>query len=408
LLIQSWQKNLAILFAAELMAMLAFSFVDPLVPLQIQRLGGFTTQQAAFWSGVAASGLGIVMFFVSPIWGIVADRIGKKSMLQRAMFGGAFVLFLIGIATSPYLVVGLRFMQGSLTGSVAASTALCATLAPRNRLAFSIGMIMVAVFVGGSAGPFLGGLVAEKLNYQTTFFISAGLLLIAGVGVSFLIHERFERPARGQGASLRSMFRLARSREMLPLLMVLAALNLGPSMVGPMISLMIKDLSHGAEAASASGLTFSLMNIAAAISSFVFGRMAGRFKLQAIMVLCCVASGVLYLPPIWAGSIALLALFLAVGGLFRGGISTSSNAIVGLSVPRGQEGIAYGLAQSASSLGGGLGPLIGGSLASTAGFRSVFGLAGAAYIVVGLVAGLWVFRRVAVKEAEPVAEKVAY
>ncbi len=62
----------------------------------------------------------------------------------------------------------------------------------------------------------------------------------------------------------------------------------------------------------------------------------------------------------------------------------SSNALVGLSVPRSQQGIAYGVAQSANALGNGLGPLIGGSLAPLIGLRSVFGVTGGFFILIGV------------------------
>jgi DHA1 family multidrug resistance protein-like MFS transporter len=129
------------------------------------------------------------------------------------------------------------------------------------------------------------------------------------------------------------------------------------------------------------------------VSSFASGRLSGRVKLSTIMVFSCVMAGVLYLPPVWAGTVGALTVLLAIGGLVRGGISTTSNAMVGLAVPPGQEGIAYGLSQSASSLGGGLGPLAGGSLASEFGIRPVFGVAAAVYVFVGFYVSRFLFRK---------------
>ena len=63
---------------------------------------------------------------------------------------------------------------------------------------------------------------------------------------------------------------------------------------------------------------------------------------------------------------------------------TSSNALVGLSVSRSQQGIAFGVAQSANALGNGLGPLIGGSLAPLLGLRPVFGIGAALFTLVGV------------------------
>ena len=65
---------------------------------------------------------------------------------------------------------------------------------------------------------------------------------------------------------------------------------------------------------------------------------------------------------------------------------TSSNALVGLSVPRSQQGIAYGIAQSAKSLGSAFGPLIGGSLASLLGLKPIFGVTGGLFILISLFA----------------------
>ena len=56
---ESWQKNIAASFLAQLLAMTAFAFVDALLPLCIQKVGRLTTKEAAFWSGEAASGFGV-------------------------------------------------------------------------------------------------------------------------------------------------------------------------------------------------------------------------------------------------------------------------------------------------------------------------------------------------------------
>jgi len=53
-------------------------------------------------------------------------------------------------------------------------------------------------------------------------------------------------------------------------------------------------------------------------------------------------------------------------------------------VPVSQQGEAYGLAESANALGNGIGPLIGGGLASLLGFRGVFGVTGGLFILIGL------------------------
>jgi len=381
---ESWQRNLYAIFVAEFIVIMGFSFVNPFMPLFIQELGAFTNQQAAFWAGIATSASGIAMFFSAPLWGIVADRWGRKPMVLRAMFGAGTVLALMGLASNIYLVIALRFVQGLFSGTVAAASALVASLTPRNKMPFAMGLLMVAVFTGTSFGPLMGGFMADSVGYRAAFFITGGLLFSGGFIVLFFVKEKFERPAKGQSASLSSLLRLAKSREMLPLLLALCALHAGPNMITPIISLFIRELNPSGMAATASGLAFCFMGVVAAISAIIASRLGGHITLKRILVISCLGTGLLYLPPMLAQTVTQLVIFIALTGLFKGGLMTSSNALIGLSVPRSQQGIAYGVAQSANALGNGLGPLIGGSLAPLIGLRSVFGVAGGLFMLIGV------------------------
>ena len=384
---ESWRKNLYAIFVAEFLVIMGFSFVNPFMPLFIQELGNFTNQQSAFWAGIATSASGIAMFFSAPLWGIVADRWGRKPMVLRAMFGAGTVLALIGLAPNIYFVIALRFVQGLLSGTVAAASALVAASTPRNKMPFAMGLLMVAVFTGTSFGPLAGGFIADSIGYKAAFFITGGLLFSGGFIVLLFVKEKFERPAKGQRASLSSLLHLAKSREMLPLLLALCALHAGPNMITPIISLFIRELNPEGMAATASGLAFSFMGVVAAISAVIAGRLGGHITLKKILVISCLGTSLLYLPPMWARTVTQLVIFIALTGLFKGGLMTSSNALIGLSVPRSQQGIAYGMAQSANALGNGLGPQIGGSLANLMGFRPVFGVAGGLFMLIGGAVG---------------------
>ena len=382
---ESWRKNLYLIFVTEFVVIMAFSFVNPFLPLFIQELGDFNNKQAAFWAGIALGGGGLAMFLSSPVWGIIADRWGRKPMVLRAMFGASVILALMGIVSNVYAFIALRCSQGLLAGTVAAASALVAADTPRNKIPFAMGLIMLAVFGGSSFGPFLGGFLADKVGYEATFFITSALLFSGGLIVLFFVKERFDRPIPGQGASLGNLWHLAMSREMLPLLMAICALNIGPPMISPMIPLFIRELDPRVAAATASGVAFGLMGLVAAISSVVASRLGKRISLKKIMVFSCLGTGLLYLPPMWATTVTQLLIFIALMGLLNGGLMMSANSLISLSVSQSQQGIAYGLSTSAQALGGGLGPLIGGSLASLLGFKPIFGVAGGLFILVAVL-----------------------
>lgn len=383
-MVKPWQKNLYAIVVAEFIVLIGFNFSTPFMALFVQELGSFTNKEATLWAGISVGISGIAMFFSAPLWGIMADRWGRKPMLLRAQFGSAVVLALMSIAPNITLFIALRFILGTLAGTVAAASALVATTTPRDRIPFAMGLIMVAVYTGQSFGPLLGGLVAETWGYQAAFLVMAFFLLSGGFIVLFMVKEEFERPVHAR-ASLGSVLHLATSKEMVPLLAVLFALQAGPQMIAPIVPLFFKSIEPGAMAAASSGLAFSLMGILAATSALIIGRFGGHLSLKKILAFSCLGSALLYLPPMWARTAGQLVFFIGLTGLFTGGLMMSSNALVGLTVPLAQQGIAYGVAQSANALGNGLGPLIGGSLATMVGFRPVFGVTGGLFLLVGVL-----------------------
>jgi len=381
---EPWQRNLYVMFVAEFFVIMGFSFVAPFMPLFVQELGNFNGNEAAMWSGIAIGISGISLFLSGPFWGIIADRWGRKPMVLRAMFGSAIVRILAGLSPNVYFFVVLRFIQGLLSGTVPAASALVTASTPRNKTAFAMGLLMVAVFTGNTIGPSFGGFVADMLGFRATFFIAGALLLSGGLLVLLLVKEKFECPP--QIASFGSIWHLIGARDMLPLLVMICVIGMAGQVVQPIISLYMKDLNPAGAVATSAGLAFALMGLIAAASSIVDGRLSGRVSLRKILIVSCLGTALLYLLPIWAQNATQLIIRVGITGLLQGGTVTSTASLIGLSLPVSQQGIAYGLSQSATSLGNGLGPIIGGSLASLMGLRYVFGVSVGLFLLAGILA----------------------
>jgi MFS transporter, DHA1 family, multidrug resistance protein len=388
---QPWRRNLYAIAVAELFALMGMTLFAPFFPLFLQQLGNLDSEGAALWSGIATGAGGLALFISAPLWGMIADRSGRKPMLLRALLGGAVIISLFTVAPNIYFVVGLRFVQGCLTGTVAAASALVASLTPKDKLPSSMAILMGAVFSGQTLGPLLGGYLAAAYGYTITFVITSILLLAAGLTVLFLVKEDFARPARERSFSARDLIKLALSRELLPVLAILAVLGLGPQMISPILSLIFKAFGDS-NAASAAGEAFSLMGIITVVSSLLVGRLYGRTTLRVILMVCCIGTGLLYLPPMWANSSPQLIVLFGLTGLLTGGMIASSQSLISLRVTGARQGIAYGLGQSASSLGFGIGPFLGGGLVPLIGLKPVFGVAAGFLIVSGLLTG-WAVRK---------------
>ena len=241
--LEPWQRNLYTIVGAQLTAVMGFGISIPFLPFYIQQLGITETAQVAFWVGLINSASPVVMALASPIWGLLADRYGRKPMLVRAQVGGGMMLFLMALVMNVPQLAGLRILQGAISGSVAAATTLVASTVPRERCGYSMGLLQSAIFLGHSLGPFAGGIVGATLGYRVTFMISGVLLLVSGFLVALLVHEEFVRPSRRRQAEngFSSTLRLLTGQPVVLTALVLLMLNnLSVNVTTPVLPLYVQ------------------------------------------------------------------------------------------------------------------------------------------------------------------------
>jgi DHA1 family multidrug resistance protein-like MFS transporter len=109
-----------------MVAVAGFLVTVPFLPLYVEELGTNTNLSTELLAGLTYSAQAFTMAIASPIWGALADRYGRKLMVQRSMFGGTVILLLMGFVQSAEQLVLLRAVQGLITGTISAANALVA------------------------------------------------------------------------------------------------------------------------------------------------------------------------------------------------------------------------------------------------------------------------------------------
>ena len=175
---QPWQRNLYIMFLAQLLTAVGFSSIFPFFPLYVKYLGSSFGINLDILSGLVFSSQAFTMMIASPFWGALADRYGRKLMVERAMFGGSLLLLLMGFVVSAEQLVLLRAIQGLVTGTVAAANALVASSTPREQAGYGMGLLQVGQGAGVAIGPIIGGALADRFGYSAAFWLPGFLLLM--------------------------------------------------------------------------------------------------------------------------------------------------------------------------------------------------------------------------------------
>ena len=193
---QPWQMTLYVMFAAQLLSIIGFSFSLPFLPFYIRELGVTEERLVPYWAGILAASASLVMVFFSPLWGWIADRYGRKPMVTRAMFGGAIITFAMGLVENIWQLLGLRMLSGALTGTISASIALVSTAVPRANLGFALGLMQVAVFLGMTmfregephvVGTIFGVLILGVMNNGLNILQVNSYLQLVLTGVNILL-----------------------------------------------------------------------------------------------------------------------------------------------------------------------------------------------------------------------------
>jgi DHA1 family multidrug resistance protein-like MFS transporter len=381
-----WNATLYAVWAGQLLALIGFSSRASFLPFYLGDLGVTDVDGQTLWSGaINAAGAG-VMAVTAPIWGLLADRYGRKPMLLRGLFGGAVTVALMGFAVAPWQLLALRLLEGGLTGTVAAATALVAASAPRKRLGYALGMVQTAVFAGASAGPLFGGFAYDRLGPRATFELGAAMLFCGGILVALFAHERFSLVARrplteddgGRWRRFRTSGAFLFTSAMLTMLAAIFVIRMIAMSMQPIIPLFVQELSpDNPEVATVAGIVLGAAGFTSALAAAYFGRLGDRAGHGRVLAASLVAAGLVYLPMAAVRDPWQLAGLQALMGIAAGGLIPSANALVAHLSPIERRGAVFGLTAALSGLGGFVGPLLGASLATSLGFRSTFVAAGA-------------------------------
>ncbi len=376
-----WKRSFNAIWIAELIAIAGFATTTPIIPLYFKSMGMTDPAALNFWTGLTHSGASLAMAIFAPIWGSLADSYGRKLMLMRAMFGGALLIGLMGIATDPWQIAVLRTLQGCVTGTVAAATVRAAAILPAAETGYRLGLMQMAVYLGNSVGPLFGGVVGDTLGYRSNFLATSVLLVLAGVIILRHVHEDFTPKPKTSSVlknALPDFSPLLKTPALASLLGVVFSVQFANAVVAPMLPLFIIQLSSGVTAVgSISGTIIAAGALSGALAAGVIGKISGRIGYARTLIMCMFGAFAFYLPQGFVTSPWQLLALRVGSGIFLGGTMPSVNALIASICDKGKQGATYGLSASISSAGMALGPVVGSTMATALGYPSVFFLTSA-------------------------------
>ncbi|MFO7654691.1 MAG: MFS transporter [Candidatus Krumholzibacteriia bacterium] len=189
-------RNLHLVFAVTLMAVLGVSSIAPALP-KVGRVLDLTPQETG-WLVTIFTLPGVAL---TPVAGVLADRFGRRRILVPALWVFALAGAACALAGSVRMLLILRLIQGMGAASLGSlNVTVLGDLYQGRRRAAAMGYNAAVLSVGTAAYPALGGLLAQ-LHWRLPF-----ALPLLAIPVALAVQRLLRNPEPDGGGSLREYF----------------------------------------------------------------------------------------------------------------------------------------------------------------------------------------------------------
>lgn len=370
-----WHRNLIVLWFCTFVAGMAFSEIMPFLSLFVSQLGDFTKAQITFYSGLAFAADYAISAISAPLWGIIADKKGRKIMLLRASLGMAVAMGLMGFVTNVWQLVALRALQGVFAGFISNAQALVASQTPRKYSGRALSTLITGAVSGQLFGPVIGGLLAQLFSIRNTFFITAGLLMVAFLLSLFFVQEHFKPVAhhREPGDSRNPLAAFQNPRLIIVMLCSTAIVQFGNASIAPIISLYVRELMHyRGPITVVAGIIAALPGISNVFSAPRLGRYGDQHGSGKVLLFGYIFAVIMYFPQGIVTSVVALGILRFAIGISDGALYPEIQTVLTKNTPVHLTSTIFSYNQSFQAIGNMFGALLGGLVAGWFNYNAVF------------------------------------
>lgn len=350
------------LYIAIFLDLFGFGMIIPDIQLRAEKAG------APGWLiGAMLASTFVVQLFISPQWGKLSDRIGRKPVLLICTALSASGLFIYGWATVIPLLILSRIISGLGGANVSIAQALLADATSDTERTAAMGRIGAAISVGLIAGPVAGGLVG---HYNSLLVgIMAGSSSLLGLIIILVLVPATQAHEKVPGKRLLFDISLLRSFPNVRALVIVAAVawfSLA-TLEGTFGRLIEHTLGFGKREF---GIVFGYESLLGfLVQALLIAWIAKRIRDDKLLRIAYLLQGLglgltpfTYLFPAHSAWLVILLMCSTFYALGAGFANPTINSLCSKLTPSTRQGELFGLMQGARSIGFVVGPILGGAL----------------------------------------------
>ena len=250
--------------------------------------------------GLVMMSFAVPLMFVSPIAGVLADRISRKRLVIVSQLGNAVMTALLATLDLTGSVVFWHvFVLGMVNGAMMAASwpsrqAMISDIVPEGKLLNAIALANSSMNLTRVVGPAMAGVLIVVIDTAGVFYLVSGIYLLSALSMGMV--RSGTTPASRSHKGMTSDFReglayVFRS----PVLLGLMIMSFVPTLFGFSFYGLMQPWAREALDVQADGMGFLMMvmGIGALAGSLLLASMSGMVKGRGVFLLAtCVAWGV--------------------------------------------------------------------------------------------------------------------
>ena len=370
----NWKKNLFFVWISQFLAMIGFGCCMPFIPLYLRehfhivdnQLRGFYVS-LFYLAGITS------LCIATTVWGMLADRFGRKLMLLRASYGAALLYPLLVFAPNFQVMLLIRFLCSFFSGTVNPAQTLLVCTTPPEKHGFVLGTVSTALWSGNIVGYLTGGMIVHYFGYRTAFLSCGVIYLASGLLVHLFVKDNFRRrTVKKEQKREKHSFRELMSPAVLWLLIMFLLMGVARRIEEPFLAMQVELVNGIGSAAFYTGITSAAAALGGIFSGIIMGHLCDRILPRRLALPVLLVSGSATLAQALSGNIQTLIFARFLAYLAAGGLQPIFQVMLAKITAPERRGTYFGWSGSFSTAGGIISSLLSGGIAYYIGIRGIF------------------------------------
>ena len=370
----NWKQNLFVIWLSQFFAMVGFGCCMPFIPLLLKENLHIDDENVrGVYVSIYYLAAMVSLCIATAVWGMLADRFGRKLMLLRASYAAALFYPLLALAPNFWVLATIRFVCSFFSGTVNPAQTLLIATTPSEKHGFVLGVLSTATSSGNMLGYLLGGVIVHFYGYTTAFFTCGAIYLASALLVQFFAKDDFSvKLVKKRREKSQYKFKEVATPAVIWLLALFLCFGVANRLVQPYMALLVETIHGFKGAAFFTGIVSAASSAGGFLSGLCVGWLCDRIVPRKLLLPILIAGAAFTAAMAFSTNVEMLILTRFLAAFAVSGIQLVLLLILTRITRPELRGTYFGWSGSVNTAGGIVCSFLGGGVVWFSGVRGVY------------------------------------